>query len=312
GLHHAGILVHDDHTARPQHGADPGQRVEIHGHVDFARSQHRAGGAARDDALQFLAAGNAAAYFLDHPAQRETHRQLVDARPVDVAAQAEQARPAVLGRAELGIRLRAHEENRRDVRERLDVVDDRRAAVEADHGREGRLDARIAAQALERIEQRRLLAALVGAGAGVGREVEIETRAQDVLPEVPALIGFLDGAIDDVEQVAIFTADVHIALVRPNREAANDDPLDHLVRVILHQGAVLAGAGFALVGVAHDILGLGDVLRHEAPLHAGIESRAAASAQAGVLDFVNDSFARFQLFLSRSMSASSFSGVRFS
>ena len=49
----------------------------------------------------------------------------------------------------------------------LDVVDDRRPGVETRDGRERRLQARLAAAALEGVEQRRLLTADVGAGTGV-------------------------------------------------------------------------------------------------------------------------------------------------
>ena len=55
---------------------------------------------------------------------------------------------------------------------------------------------------------------------------------------------------------------------------------------------VLAGARLALVGVDHEVLGLGagagGALRDEAPLHAGGEARAAAAAQPGVLDELDE------------------------
>src|SRR5690606_4718597 len=51
--------------------------------------------------------------------------------------------------------------------------------------------------------------------------------------------------------------------------------------------AVLGGARLGLVRVAQDVL-LAVVLRHEAPLQAGREARAAAAAQAGLLDHLDD------------------------
>src|SRR5437867_10117640 len=51
------------------------------------------------------------------------------------------------------------------------------------------------------------------------------------------------------------------------------------MRVLLHQLAVLEGAGLALVGVAYEILGFRRLLGDEAPLHAGREARPAAAAQ---------------------------------
>ena len=58
------------------------------------------------------------------------------------------------------------------------------AGVEAGHRGERRAQPRLAAAALEGVEQRRLLAADVGPGAGVHDEVEVVARAVDVLAEV--------------------------------------------------------------------------------------------------------------------------------
>ncbi len=52
--------------------------------------------------------------------------------------------------------------------------------------------------------------------------------------------------------------------------------------------AVLEGAGFGFVGVADQIDRLGVVRRDEGPLHAGRETRAATTAQAGLLHLLGD------------------------
>ena len=72
----------------------------------------------------------------DQLAQRRVHRRLVDARPLHVAADAEQLRSAVLLRSERREPLRAVEDDQRHVAERLDVVHRRRALIEAGHRRE--------------------------------------------------------------------------------------------------------------------------------------------------------------------------------
>ncbi|MNV59202.1 hypothetical protein D3C71_1516120 [compost metagenome] len=59
---------------------------------------------------------------------------------------------------------------------------------------------------------------------------------------------------------------------------------DHDVRVEHQDVAVLAGTGLALVRVAHQVLLAGELARHEAPLQARGETRAAAAAQARFLD----------------------------
>ena len=85
--------------------------------------------------------------------------------------------------ADLGVLLAAHLHDVRDRRQRLDVVDDRRLRVEAFDRGERRLEARHAALAFERLEQRGLLAADVRAGAAVHDDLEVEAGTEDVLAE---------------------------------------------------------------------------------------------------------------------------------
>ena len=68
-------------------------------------------------------------------------------------------------------------DDQQDVDERLDVVDGGRLAEQPDLDRERRLVARLAALALDRLEQRRLLAADVGAGAAPQLDVEVAEEA---------------------------------------------------------------------------------------------------------------------------------------
>ena len=67
------------------------------------------------------------------------------------------------------------------VAERLDVVDDGRAHVEAEHGgKVRRLDARVGALALERFDEAGFLAADVGARAAMDVDFEIVAGAADI------------------------------------------------------------------------------------------------------------------------------------
>src|SRR5262249_34534791 len=74
----------------------------------------------------------------------------------------------------------------------------------------------------------------------------------------------------------------------------DDDALEHLVRVVLHEDAVVEGARLALVGVDAEIDRAVVLLRRrqEGPLDAAREAGAAAAAQAGLLDGVDDLGAR--------------------
>ena len=97
-----------------------------------------------------------------------------------------------------------------------------------------------------------------------------------------------DRLIHHIDQVAILAANVDVARVRIHRQARDQHAFDQLVRIVLDQHAIFAGAGLALVAVDHDVLGLGRGARHEAPLHSRGEARAAAAAQVGGLDLFDD------------------------
>ena len=71
-----------------------------------------------------------------------------------------------------------------DAGDGLGVVDDGGAAVKADDGGEGRLDAGDPALAFKRLHEGGLFADLVGAGAGLGDDVEVDALgAEDVFAE---------------------------------------------------------------------------------------------------------------------------------
>ena len=162
----------------PEPRVAPAARVasKVSGRSSCVRPDEDARRAAEQDRLDVPAARHAAGE-LDQVAQRRAELDLVGARPRDVAGQAEQLRPGRALRADRGVRLAAHPRMQRDVGQRLDVVDDRRLAEQADLDRERRLVARLAALALDRFEERRLLAADVGAGAAP--ELDVEARSPE-------------------------------------------------------------------------------------------------------------------------------------
>ena len=104
----------------------------------------------------------------------------------DVAGNAEQLGAGVVRPADAREPRRAAAQDVGHHRDRLDVVDGGRAAVEPDIGRERRLQPRQALLAFEAFEQRGLLAADVGAGAVVDVEVEVAADRMLFLPIRPA------------------------------------------------------------------------------------------------------------------------------
>ena len=126
----------------------------------------------------------------------------------------------------------------------------------------------------------------------MGRHVEVEPAAQDVLAQEAARISLLNSPVHDFDQVSILAANVDVALLGGDRQAGNQHPFNDAVRVVLHQQAVFAGARFAFVGVANHILQLGRLARHEAPLHPRREARAAPAAQSRFLHLVHNGLRR--------------------
>ena len=284
---HAGGLVEELERAGAEHRAGRDDLLEPEGYVEVLVGQQRRAGAAGGPELQQVAVAHAAGQ-VDQLAKRDAERGFVLAGSGDVAGEAED--PVALGL--LGAHRReprgAVLDDARHRRDRLDVVDHGRAGVEAGDRGERRTQARLAAAALESLEQRGLLATDVGAGAGVHDHVEVVAGPVDVLAEVAGGVRLLDRGLHAADDVQHLSADVDEGEVRADRERADDHALHEDVRVGHHQRDVLAGARLRLVGVHDEVLGLRVVLRDERPLHAGREAGAAAAAEAGVLDRRDD------------------------
>ena len=146
--------------------------------LDLRGGQDRRRAAARDDRLQRLAAEHAAGVLVDQLGERVAGGPLVEAGELDVPGEAVQPCAGRLLRADRRVLGAAVHEDPRHGGERLDVVDDRRALVEALDRGERRLVARQPLAALERVDQARFLAADVRAGAAVDDDVARECRCR--------------------------------------------------------------------------------------------------------------------------------------
>ena len=214
--------------------------------------------------------------------------KLVDAGAVDGAADADQARPAVLLHAEGGERLPAVGDDPGDVRDGLHVVHDRRQPEGPHRRREGGLEPRPSALPLEGVDQGGLLPADVGPRAAVDRHVEVEPRPEDVLPEEPRRVRLGDRLVHDPRLADELAPDVDPAGVGPQGEAGDDDPLDQEVRSAGHDDPVLEGPRLPLVRVDDQHAGAGEILREEPPLDPRREPGAAAAAKVRLLHLVDD------------------------
>ena len=105
-------------------------------------------------------------------------------------------------------------------------------------------------------------------------------------PSVAARVGLADGGVEDVGLLLVLAADVDERVRCAGRVGADHDALDQLVRVLVHQLAVLEGARLGLVRVAAQVL-LDVAVRQEARLLAHREAGAAAAAQARGLELLS-------------------------
>ena len=158
--------------------------------------------------------------------------------------------------------------------QRLDVVDERGAAPEADLGGEGGLVPGLAPLALDAFQHRRLFAADVGPRAPAEDESGLGCEARRV--ELRDLFQ------QHLADARIFVAEVDVALGGFDGPAGDQRAFEEAMRVLLHVDPVLDRAGLAFVRIDGHQPGprLGP---DEAPLAPGREARAALSLEAAVL-----------------------------
>ena len=176
-----------------------------------------------------------------------------------------------------------------DVDERLDVVDDRRLGEEPRDDGKRRLVARLAPLALDRVEDRRLLAADVRARALPHLDVEVQPLTEDVLPEVATVPGLLERVVENVVRLRVLATQVDVAARAVGRVRRDRHRLDHRKRVAFEQSTILERARLGLVGVAHEIVRPGRLPGDSLPFDADREGGSAAALQLGVLQLTDDS-----------------------
>src|SRR5579884_925374 len=171
---------------------------------------------------------------------------------------------------------------------RLSIVDDRRATIQSNNSREGRLDTRNTTLALERFHQGRFFTDLVGARSSLRDHIKINARAEDVLAEKTACIGVGHGLFHDLEQITVLAAQVNKSHLRANGESGDNRTLNHCMRIVQKDQVVLASPRLALVTIYKDVFGPFRLLGYKRPLHPGRKACATASAKTAGLHLVDD------------------------
>src|SRR6185369_9044790 len=116
-------------------------------------------------------------------------------------------------------------------------------------GKIWRLDARVRAFALERLDQTRFFTADVSAGATVDENFAAILGAENFRPAEIRRASFRDRLLQDSRAMRHLAADVDVGLLYVIRPAGDHDPLDQLMRVLVNDVAVLERAGLRLVRV---------------------------------------------------------------
>ena len=144
----------------------------------------------------------------------------------------------------------------------------------------------VPASALDRGDERGLLAAHEGAGPEADVDLEGELGVQDGRAEVAAAAGLADRLAESRDRERVLGSAVDVACLRADRVGGDRHPLQHPVRVALEDAPVHERAGVALVGVADDVLAGAGRLGDGVPFQARRVAGAAAAAQAALRDLV--------------------------
>src|ERR1035437_5949375 len=296
-------VIHHDDRARTAHRTGGGKRIKIVRQIEhvgldqnlftlgvlflelkfFTGLQNFRGRTAGNNRFQLAPIAQSAAKFrvVDEFANRRlTDFDFVVAGAFYMAAQADDARAGVVRRAELGKFRAAHRDDVLHVAERLDVVDDGRAHPQAEHRRKiRRLDARIRPLAFERFDEAGFLAANVSARAAMDVNFQIVTGAENVFAEEIFLAGFLDGAIQNFRAFGHFAAYVNVGELHVVREARDDHAFDQLMRIFVHDLAILECARLGFIRITNQINRLAALAVNETPFESAGKTRAAATAQ---------------------------------
>ena len=284
---HAVVFVQDDHPAGAHDRAGLGQGVEVDGGVEPLFGDATARGPARLDGLQPLPAGHAAADLLDHFAERGPHGDLDQPGVASLAGQGKDLGPAAGLGPQLTEPVGPVSDDRRDVGERLHVVDHRGLAPQAALGGVRRTDTRLTALAFDGVDQRRLFAADERPGPQPDLQVEVEPGIQDILAQQAPLAALVDGVAYPPDGQGILRPNVEEAPARADGVSCDEHPLDDVEGVAFEHAAVHEGAGVPFVGVADQVSGgVGGRRAHGPLLPRGISAPAAA-AELGAGDLVD-------------------------
>src|SRR5262249_24362089 len=148
---------------------------------------------------------------------------LIQPWPLHAAGQAEQPGAGRAWRPDPGESRTTDPQDLGHAQQRLHVIDRRRLAEQPGLRRERRLVPRVGTPALDRVEQRGLLAGYVGASPAPELELERESQAHHVRPEETARSGLVNGMQQARLGERVFAPDVQVAALSTARVTHDRD-----------------------------------------------------------------------------------------
>ena len=118
--------------------------------------------------------------------------------------------------------------------------------------------------------------------------LDCDAGAQNVPANVAGCPGFRQGPLHDPGAKGKLPSDVDVGGLGTDGIAGDENPLQHLVWVALHQLTVLEGPRLAFIRVAAEIFGALILFREESPLDTGRKACASTASQTGLLDQFRD------------------------
>ena len=120
-------------------------------------------------------------------------------------------------------------------------------------------------------------------------KVKVPTGFRSILAQKTGVIGLVNRVLQRLLLADVLPTNVDVAGIRVHRERRDQAPFDQRVRIVAHDLAVFAGAGFGFVSIHHQIRRPTIAfLGHEGPLQTGGKARTAAPTQAAVFHVLDD------------------------
>lgn len=294
GSDNVGALVHDDNGSSTETRLAVLEGVKVHQLVVAdVLGQDRSRRATGDDGQKVIpSTSNTTTVLVNQLTQGNRHLLLDGDGVVDVTRDTEELGALVSLTAKAGKPASSSTADSRGDGDSLDVGNGGGASEKTDGGGERGLETGLAGLALERLDERSLLATDVGSGTSVNVNIEIVAGSAGVLANEAVGVGLVDGSLEDGGLLDEFTSDVDVGGGRVHGSAGDEASLDELVWVLSHDLAVLASSGLTLIGVDDEVTGLVVLVPvlevHERPFQTRGETSTTSSSQTRGLDLAND------------------------